>query len=205
MNRDTESLFYNLRMIIDNKVLTEPRAWKISKVNRIKGNGLTHITLAQDIFDQNKDYIEKDENGNVIGMWADYFVQGQIIPEDYPTSLPSIHSEISYSGTKPEIKINGSYKKLTVDFFEDNEKTEYHSSIWSYGIRNGELIEPINNPEDLLTILTHNDSSDVLENQIKVKFHGDDSYIGKVLVITNTAPVNDDNIISHLELEIKPL
>lgn len=205
LNRDTESLFYNLRMIIDNKVLTEPRAWKISKVNRLTGNGLTHITLAQDMFDQNKDYIEKDIDGNIIGMWADYYEQGQIIPEDFDKPKPSLRSEITYSGTKPEIKINGSYKKFTIHFYEEDIETEYHSSEWSYGIRDGEIITPIDNPEDLLTIVTHEDSSDIPENQIKVKFDGDDSYIGKVLIITNTASINDDDIISHLEVEIKTL
>jgi len=45
MTRDTETLFYNHRMIIDAKVETEPRAWLISKINRISPNGICRITL----------------------------------------------------------------------------------------------------------------------------------------------------------------
>ena len=45
MNKDTETLFYNHRMIIDTKVDSEPRAWLISKVNRISPNGICRVTL----------------------------------------------------------------------------------------------------------------------------------------------------------------
>ena len=72
MTRDTETLFYNVRMLVDTKV-DNPRAWLISKVNRISPNGICRITLAQDIFDQHTDYIEKDKNGDIIGMWANYY------------------------------------------------------------------------------------------------------------------------------------
>jgi hypothetical protein len=51
MTRETETLFYNIRMIIDAKVETEPRAWLISKVNRISPNGICRVTLTQDNFD----------------------------------------------------------------------------------------------------------------------------------------------------------
>ena len=73
MTRDTETLFYNHRMIVDTKVDTEPRAWLISKVNRISPNGICRVTLYQDKFDSHKDFIERDENGNIIGMWANYY------------------------------------------------------------------------------------------------------------------------------------
>lgn len=67
MARETETLFYNIRMIIDAKVESEPRAWLISKINRISPNGICRVTLTQDIFDQHKDFIEKDGNGNIVG------------------------------------------------------------------------------------------------------------------------------------------
>ena len=73
MTRDTETLFYNHRMIIDAKVESEPRAWLISKINRISPNGICRVTLTQDTFNQHTDYIEHDEFGDIIGMWADYY------------------------------------------------------------------------------------------------------------------------------------
>lgn len=186
-------------MIIDNKVLTEPRAWHITKVNRLDANGITKITLAQDRFDQHKDYIELDDNGNVIGMWADYFEEGQLEPqepEDVPTNL---HSVITYSGTKPEIKLNGSYKKFTVDFYDGDTPVSSMSGIWSYSIRDGEIVTPILNPSTLLDVV------DLSENQIKIKFIGEGSYIGKILVVTNTCTLMGGEISSNVELEIKSL
>lgn len=54
MNKDTETLWYNTRMLIDSKIYSndsEPRAWLISKVNRISPNGVCRVTLTQDTFD----------------------------------------------------------------------------------------------------------------------------------------------------------
>jgi len=51
MTRETETLFYNIRMIIDANVETEPRCWLISKVNRISPTGICRVTLTQDNFD----------------------------------------------------------------------------------------------------------------------------------------------------------
>lgn len=205
LNRDTEPLFYNLRMIIDNKVLTEPRAWKITKVNRLTSNGLTHITLAQDFFDEHNDYIELDTNGNVIGMWADYFKQGQVLPTKKEEPPKNVYSSISYSGNKPEIKVNGSYKKFTVNIYDGETDTNipYVNGIWKFEIRNGGLITPA--PADILTILTNQDSTDVADNQIKIKFDGDDSYIGKVLVISNSTVINGVVVESSIEIDIRAL
>ena len=60
-------------MIIDAKVETEPRCWRVTKIDRIAPNGLVMTTLAQDRFDQIHDYIEHDKYDNIIGMWADYY------------------------------------------------------------------------------------------------------------------------------------
>lgn len=201
--RETENLFYNLRMIIDNKVLTEPRTWKITKVNRLAANGLTHITLAQDRYDEHKDYIELDENGEVIGMWADYFTEGQLTPEDYEPEedIKNLHMEMSYSGTKPEIKINGSYKKLTVKFYENDEERPYSAGVWSYELKDGDIITPIVDTSEYLDISTDNCTA----QQIKLKFIGDASNISKILIVTNTASIYGTIVTSSVSLSIKSL
>lgn len=202
LTRKTEHLFYNLRMIIDNKVLSEPRAWKITKVNRLAANGLTQITLAQDRFDEHKDFIELDENGNVIGMWADYYSEGQLTPVDYepPKQIYNLHMEMYYAGTKPEIKVNGSFKKIYIKFFENEQEMPYGFGVWSYAIKDGGIITPIDPSEYLIQ------STEGLTNQqIKLKFIGDASNIGKVLVVTNTASIYGTEVSASVELEIKSL
>jgi len=172
-------------MIIDAPVLTQPRAWRVTKINRISPNGLVRVTLAQTEFNAHTDYIETNEDGNVIGMWANFF--DNVTPQDPPDTESDITSTISFSGLKPELKVGGSYKKLTITFSDD----ESHDGEWSYEIDGESAI-------DLLTILTSSDSSDVNDNQIKIKFIGDDTYIGKVLTVKYTS----DEITSTIRLGI---
>ena len=194
MSRETETLFYNHRIIIDNRgISTEPRAFQISKVNRVSHNGICTVTAAQDRFDQHTDYIEKDEFGNTVGMWADFFASSitptPIVPDiqddDFSPTSDYI-STVTCSG-KNQIKIGGSMKTLTVRFTDGyGDPAEFLPGEWSFVIDD----EPI--PEDLLTI------TDVAENKIKVKFNGGDEYIGKILEATYTS----GDVISSLKLEI---
>jgi len=74
LNDVTETLSYNHRIIIDAWLHTDvavPRVWKVSKLNRVMPNGIARIMLTQDLFNPHSDVIERDEDGNVTGMWAD--------------------------------------------------------------------------------------------------------------------------------------
>lgn len=180
LNSITETLFYNHRMLIDSLLYnsdSEPRAWLISKINRISPDGIVRVTLAQDLFDQHHDYIERDDDGNVLGMWADYY-QSSIEPTPISTSTEeeyysSITSTITCSG-KPQYKIGGSAKTFTTTYIDSNgEPMDISPDGWSFYIDD----ESVAN--SLLT-LTIND------NKVKVKFLGDDSYIGKILTVKST-------------------
>lgn len=130
LTRETENIFYNLRIIIDNKILTEPRAWRVTKVNRVGVKGVSMVTLAQDHFDKNKDYIELDENGNVIGMWADYYKSG-ITPEENTNKEDNSYAIISYSSVNPEIKVgSNTFKKLDVTFYNGDNLTTPILGVW---------------------------------------------------------------------------
>lgn len=188
LNRDTEQLYYDLRMIIDAKVLTEPRTWKISKVNRISPNGLTRVTLAQDFFNPNDDYIEVDENGIVQGMWADYFKdippeEHEVIPQ--PTNL---YSKITYSGNKnPEVKVGGSYKTYTVKFYNDEGEVDLKYGHWTFEI----------NEKDVSELLNYSTPS---PDSIKVKLtQGCEEFIGEDLVISY---ISNDGIKSSVTMNI---
>ena len=188
MTRDTETLFYNIRMIIDSKVETEPRAWLISKVNRISPNGICRVTLTQDSFDQHNDYIEKDADGNIIGMWANYFnsnIEPTLIPEDVPSSITS---RITVSG-KPQFKIGGSAKTFTVTYYdnENQEMTGHQPGSWALSIDGTSV------PNNLVELTPFDDGV-----KLKVKFLGDDTYIGKILTVTNTS----DDATAEIQMEI---
>lgn len=180
-NSLSEKLYYNQRMIIDNKVDVlngaEPRTWKISKINRINSNGIILATLAQDLFDQHKDYIEyEDENdpSSIQGMYADYYSDG-VLPSDYQEKTPKYRLEISYPG-KPEMKINGNYKKFTLTFYKDDEYIDYFTGTWSFKVNDTDVSSLIDSTID-----------ECDENQLRIKFIGNDEYIGETLHISYTS------------------
>ena len=201
LNDITEKLWYNQRMIIDAKVSTEPRAWEISKVNRISPNGLVRITLAQDNFDQHNDYIERDLNNRIIGMWADYYrttvTENNEIEENNFISdliITNYYSSIIYSGAKPQLKIGGNYKKFSVNFYDNNtnEEIDFKKGNWDFSFKDID--------DDILSVLQILDeSTDLNENQIKIKFVGDTSYIGERVIISY---IDENSNKTFIEVEI---
>lgn len=179
MNSISEQIYYNQRMIIDNKIDVnkgnEPRTWKVSKVNRINSNGTVLVTLAQDKFNAHTDYIEYEDvtdASTIIGMWADYYSSDGTVPSDSATPLEEIHSKITYVG-KPNIKAGGSFKKFTVTFYDHETVIGHRLGKWSFEMDGADA-----------SSLLETDTTDVEENQIKVKFTGSEDYMGKTLKVS---------------------
>lgn len=168
LSRLTEKLWYNTRLLIDAKVdQDECRAWHISKVNRIDLPGCALITLAQDHFDPDKDYIERDEHGNVIGLWADYF-DLPVTPEPYNPSPTPVAGVITCIGNQ-EIKVGGSYKKFEVNFSGSPLKP----GDWSFWIDGAEITPIVS-------------TGSVEPNQIKVKLPDNGLWINKIMTVKYT-------------------
>lgn len=183
LNDITENINYvdenssNQRMIISAKT-KHPLAWKLTKLENTKPLGLLQLTFSQTPFDQNNDYIEKDDNGNIIGMWADYFSYTEPTDPDTPSPTPSnIHGKITASTST--IKVGGSYKTLTLKLYDadDNEVTDNYSSAafdWTCYIKGNET-------DDLSEVITLTKGS--LFNQVKIKFADNREYLDKILVV----------------------
>lgn len=190
MNDISSTIFYNQRLIISAPI-PEPVAWRVTKVEDVSPKGIRRLTFAQDLWDQHKDYIERDVDGNVVGMYADYYMSNinpEVYPpdEDQPISSSTVTSTIICSG-KPQFKIGGSAKTFTVTYYnEDNEVVEdYPVGDWTFSI-DGDPVD-----EELLTLTPDG-------NKVKVKFLGDDLYIGKILTVTNTS----EDAVASLQIEI---
>jgi len=168
IDRETEKVFYNQRLIIDNKVLTEARAWKISKINRIASNGVIIFTCAQDKFNPNADY--RDDDGY---WWADYYNTDTGNPNIINTIEPidNVYGVISCIGSQ-NIKVHGSYKKIILSYFNGNESIEPLKGNWHFFIDNKDVSHLIQMKSDGLNF-----------NEIKIKFLGEPIYIGKELNI----------------------
>ena len=205
-NEISDTLYYvsednnnNQRLIVDipNYSIENwtPNTWVVSKVERVNVRGRTKLTLYQKPFNSNTDYIEKDENGIITGLWANYF--GGTAPTDpsTPTTPPSsITARISASTSI--IKVGGSYKNLTVNLFNDSNEditTEYADATftWTCSIDN----------EDWTDKVTWRAGTEY--NQKKVKFPNDTSVIGEILSV-RCAVIKDTEIIESeiLQLEL---
>ena len=205
-NEISDTIYYvsednnnNQRLIVDipNYSIENwtPNTWVVSKVERVNVRGRTKLTLYQKPFNSNTDYIEKDENGIITGLWANYF--GGTAPTDpsTPTTPPSsIIAKISASTST--IKVGGSYKNLTVNLFSDSNEditTEYADATftWTCSIDN----------EDWTDKVTWRAGTEY--NQKKVKFPNNNSVIGKILsvkceIIKDNLPIESE--ILSLEL-----
>ena len=205
-NEISDTIYYvsednnnNQRLIVDipNYSIENwtPNTWVVSKVERVNVRGRTKLTLYQKPFNNNTDYIEKDENGIITGLWANYF--GGTAPTDpsTPTTPPSsITTRISASTST--IKVGGSYKNLTVNLFNDSNEditTEYADATftWTCSIDN----------ENWTDKVTWRAGTEY--NQKKVKFPNDTSAIGKILsvkceIVKDNLPIESE--ILSLEL-----
>lgn len=192
LNRDTEHLYYNTRLIIDAAVKTEPRAWLISKINRANSKGIAIYTTTQDLFNQHTDKADYDEDGNVVAWWADWYSSNiEPTPIDAPTdSSSSITSVITCSG-KQQFKVGGSDKTFSVTFYDGNQEVIDHE-VGSWAFKIGDA--------DAASLLTTT-AVPGTPNKIKVKFDGGDDHIGKILTITHTS----GDVVSSLDIEVVPL
>lgn len=206
MNDISSTIFYNQRIII-SAPRKEPVAWHCSKVEQTTPKGLSKLTFVQDLWNEHTDVFEYDD-GNfsnvydaskyVVGMWADYKLSN-IKPDD-SLNVPSntgIFSVITYTGTKSELKIGGSYKKFTVSFFNNSQDNPigYISGSWSFTIDNQDA-------SALVSTLDQTTSTELSVNQIKVKFLKNDLYIGKIMTIKFTTTTG---VSSSVDIELKAL
>ena len=228
LNTYTENLFYNQRLIIDAKVSTEPKAWRVSKVVRTSTLGIAIFTLAQDKFDQHKDYVERDDLGNIIGMWADYYNSALPPVEEKKEARPGVSADIKYiGGKKPQLKVNGNYKKFETLFKRNDEPIDSPNGEWWFSMPIDDSDEFLAKYEDLedkeheeLTVYTYGkmlndgtteglikviyptDDTTLLSNQIKVKFIGDDKYLGELLTIKFVSEFGEE---TEIKVEITSL
>lgn len=192
-NDITKTLFYYTRSIISVDLPT-PITWRVTKVEGLAHKGNIMFTFAQDLFDEHHDFIERDEDGKLIGMWANYWkdinLPSDVPPQPDPHDVGNVYAEITYAGSEPHIKVNGSYKKITITYYDPTkETTDQTPGDWSYWIDDTDVTE-------LIKVLETESP-----NSIKIKFLGDEEYLGKVLVIKNTR----DEVVGTLQLQIVSL
>lgn len=105
---DAVTIGYNQRFLISDEKRTTPLAWETSKIEDTQPFGVTKLKLKQSTFNPSAD--------NADMMLADYYSDGiEPVEPDIEQELSGT-ATISYSGTKPTIKVGGSWKTFTPVF-----------------------------------------------------------------------------------------
>ena len=180
-NDTTAKIFYDVRCAI-SEPRPEPLCWSVSKVEDMNVKGIIRLTFKQDRYNSHTDITETDEYGNIC-TWCDLAKDGVPIEEEQHTLIPPalIHSVITYSGLKPDIKVNGSGKRFTVKFYNDEENKEEIPVLdgrWEFTI-----CKDNDDASDLIEYEDITPEGEEYYKQIKVKFIGSDENINKDLHI----------------------
>ena len=204
LNPITENINYvgedgeNQRMIVSAKV-KNCTVWKVTKIENTHPIGLLQLTFSQSSFDVHSDYIERDENDKIIGMWADYYGVSDISPTDptEPTPTPSLNYSTITASTST-IKIGGSYKTLTVTVFDENgtDITDTYSDAdfeWHCSIDGVDFT----NNTDVITWL-----DGTTFNKQKIKFSNDRSYLEKILEVKCEIIKDTETIETTMQFEL---
>lgn len=189
-NKISHSLTYDDRLIV-GALVDNPMVWQIISVNNIDYPGINRFVSRRSKFDANTDFIEKDSNGHIIGMWADYNVS-PIQPVDPvlepEESLVGEFIKVCYKGVSPTVKIGGSYKTVYIQRYDKDGGIIDNIGIanWTFSV-DGEVLN-----DDIIEKVNIDDYT------LKFKFLGDMEYTYKVLTVS--ASIGD--ITNSVEFEI---
>lgn len=126
-NSDSLTIGYNQRLMISDEKRYPPLVYQVSKIEDTQPIGLTTFKFTQETFDPTHDNAEL--------MLCNYY-DSPIEPEihDIETELKGT-ATITYSGTKPTIKVGGSWKTFTPAFSDESVTV----SKWTISDENGDI------------------------------------------------------------------
>lgn len=178
MNKYSSKIFYNQRIII-SEPREEPVVWRNSKVEDMAMKGIVKLTFAQDRYDNVHDYIEKDSDGNVIGMWANYYdayIEPKEVDNELYKSSNRLTCEIVCDSDNSQLKVGGGYRNYTVNFYNGGLSISPIDGVWNFYYLDEDGFE-----EDVSEYIEI-DTPDMLEfNKVRFKFLGDDDFIGTTI------------------------
>ncbi len=172
---DAVTIGYNQRFLISDERRSTPLAWEVSKIEDTQPFGITKLKLKQSTFDQIHD------NSDL--MLASYYVDGvEPVEPDIEQELSGT-ATISYSGTKPTIKVGGSAKTFTPVFSVEGTTV----AQWLISDENGDI---------------SGDTNYIVERDgelLKIKVVANYNLIGKILIVQC---VGSDGSAAEVQMEI---
>lgn len=175
-NNISSEIKHDQRLFI-SMLQEEPYAYKVSKIKNTSPKGIITVTVEQDRFDSNKDYVNL-ETGE---MYADYY-SSAVIPEEENTQEENTDI-LSIEAISYNVRIGGSkvvYVKILDKDGNDVTNTYDGSQLeWALKVKNDEFAE-----NSLIEIDEAYRYKDGNQYKCKFKFNGNEDYINKRVVIT---------------------
>lgn len=158
-NSDTLTIGYNQRFLISDEKRFPPICYQTSKIEDTQPLGLTKLKFTQETYNPIVDNYEL--------MLADYY--GSKITPEIPNIAEDLKgvATITYNGTKPTVKVGGSWKIFTPVFSDETVTVDK----WTISDENGN----INND----TNYTIERDGDLLKFKVATNYN----LIGKVLIV----------------------
>ena len=173
-NSDTVTIGYNHRFMITDPRRPIPLVWAVSKVEDSTPFGLTELKFTQETYSPTLDNKEL-----MICNYYDSSIEPEIPYEEGFTGTATI----TYSGTKPTIKVGGSWKTFTPTFSDETVTVDK----WTISDDNGDV---------------SNDENYIVEYdgvKLKLKVALNYNLIGTVLTIKL---IGSDGSISEIPMEV---
>ena len=126
-NNDTLTIGYNHRFMITDPRRTIPLVWTVSKIEDSTPIGITELKFTQETYNPILDNKE---------LMLCKFYDSEITPK--PSSVDDIVTStatITYNGTKPTVKVGGSWKIFTPTFGDQTVTV----SKWTISDKNGDI------------------------------------------------------------------
>ena len=126
-NNDTVTIGYNHRFMITDPRREIPLVWTVSKIEDSTPFGLTEFKFTQETYSPTLDNKEL--------MLCNYY-DSPIEPENLDIKLENVGTaSITYNGTKPTVKIGGSWKVFTPTFSDESVLV----TKWTINDENGDI------------------------------------------------------------------
>jgi hypothetical protein len=174
-NNDTLTIGYNQRFLISDEKRFPPICYQTSKIEDTQPLGLTKLKFTQETFNPTTDNYEL--------MLADYYSSNITPEESNIEEAITGTATITYSGTKPTIKVGGSYKTFTPAFSDETVTV----SKWTISDENGDIGGDTN--------YTVEYDGDKLKLKVALNYN----LIGKVLIIQL---IGSDGSIAEISVEV---
>ena len=173
-NDDTKTILYDTKFLKSSPGRYPPIRWTITKVEDTATEGISKFTLAQDLFDPDKDNAEL-----MIANYYESYVEPEVLEiEEVPTVSDL---EIVYAGS-PAVRAGGGYKKFTLKQRLNGELVDVKDVVeWTVNFKDKNDNNKIDCPKN--------------GNPIRIKCTDEYSLITKTFTLTATSNNSSKSII----------